>query len=260
MEISTRSSQSSPVAALTIPLATGWVYEFGDLFDWSFYASCALIPYYFLAALTKWLCAGCCGGREQTAATTAGLLLLLLAAPADAQPRRGANDPARTIAERLAPTPPVKLPADAVIIPFDNKNIDGLPTPGKLNAEKVLVPYAKYVELWNRAFPEKKIDARPPATPYALAGAAYTATLDGDQYLSLSGHLDIDVFTDKAVQVPLHLDGGVLVSATLDGAAAKLQLIETGGQSLPQQPSQQANQRKGAPPARVWDADLGAAR
>ena len=31
---------------------------------------------------------------------------------------------------------------------------------GVKKAEKVLVPYAKYVELWNRAFPDKKLDAK----------------------------------------------------------------------------------------------------
>ena len=86
------------------------------------------------------------------------------------------------------------------------------------------MPYARYVELWNRAHPDKKLTALPAPMPYALAGASYHTTLEGDDFLLLSGRLNIDVYADGFVQIPLGLRGGVLARADLDGKAARLRL------------------------------------
>jgi len=54
----------------------------------------------------------------------------------------------------IPPPKPVKIPDDAVLVPYDAK------LPG--GADRVLIPYAKYVELWNRAYPDKPKDAKCP--------------------------------------------------------------------------------------------------
>ncbi len=114
--------------------------------------------------------------------------------------------------------PPVVVPDDAIIRPYD-------PQPdGGLYGDRLLVPYARYVELWNRAHPDKKLTALPAPMPYALAGASYHTTLEGDDFLLLSGRLNIDVYADGFVQIPLGLRGGVLARADLDGKAARLRL------------------------------------
>ena len=120
------------------------------------------------------------------------------------------------------------------------------------------MPYAKYVELWNRAFPDKKLQAKPPITAWSLAGAAYEATLSGDDYLLVTGRLEIDVYTEQPVQVPLRLSGGVLTSAMIDGKPARLQLIQPapqpangpqgGVQAAQPDPQQQAVQAPNPPP------------
>ena len=71
-----------------------------------------------------------------------------------------------------------------------------------------------------RAFPDQKLQAKPPLTAWSLAGAAYEATLSGDDYLLLTGRLDIEVYADQPVQIPLRLAGGVLASATTAGKPA----------------------------------------
>ena len=110
------------------------------------------------------------------------------------------------------------MPDDAIIRPYD-------PQPdGGLYGDRLLVPYARYVELWNRAHPDKKLTALPAPMPYALAGASYHTTLEGDDFLLLSGRLNIDVYADGFVQIPLGLRGGVLARADLDGKAARLRL------------------------------------
>ena len=91
----------------------------------------------------------------------------------------------------VEPAAPVKVPEDAMILPYDPESNFGIK-----DADKLLVPYDKYVELWNRAYPDKKIETRKRPAPYALAGAAYKTRLEGDEYLLVTGQLEIDVFAD----------------------------------------------------------------
>ena len=99
------------------------------------------------------------------------------------------------------------------------------PDGGMYGSDRLLVPYARYVELWNRAHPDKKLESRAAPVDYALAGATYNTTLEGDEYLLLTGRLTIDVYSDnKFVEIPLGLRGGVLGRAQLDGKPARLRL------------------------------------
>ena len=117
----------------------------------------------------------------------------------------------------MEPSAPVNVPDDAVILPYDPDWRNGAK-----DADRVLVPYDKYVELWNRVHPDKKIETKAPPAPYALAGAAYKTLLEGDEYLLVTGELQINVFSDAFVQIPLGLSGGVLAQAELDGKPARL--------------------------------------
>jgi len=105
--------------------------------------------------------------------------------------------------------------------------------------------------LWNRAFPDKRLQAKPPIAAWSLAGAAYEATLAGDDFLLVTGRLEIDVFAEQPVQVPLRLAGGVLASATMDGKPARLQLIQPAAE-----PAAQQQQVAQAAPAPAPDADF----
>ena len=62
--------------------------------------------------------------------------------------------------------------------------------------------------------------------------------MSGDPFMRLAGHLEIDVFVDDAVAVPLALDGGVLARARLDGGPAHL--------TMPGQAPQQSARRADA--------------
>ncbi len=248
------------VVALTALVATDWINQLGNTFDFAFYAACLLIPYYLVVGVLRWLarrcCSRCCPGLSANAGQAAAGVLLLavsLAAVSNSAfaqaPKPPAFDPAELI-DLLRPPKPVTLPKDAVIIPYNAD--DG--AQGIENAEKVLVPYEKYVELWNRAFPDQKIEAKPPIVPYSLAGAAFDATLAGDEYLLLTGHLDFVICSDKEVQIPLHLDGGVLASAMLDGKPARLQIVEAAAANQPEvanAPAQQTPQPAPNAPAQV---------
>jgi hypothetical protein len=232
------------LVALLVPVLTGLTHELGDTFDMGFFAACCLVPYYLLIALAKWLSNRCCGHGCCRAAAPLALLLIGVAGSAWAQPAAPPRAlDAAALAELLAPSKPVSLPEDAVILPY---NPDAGAQALK-DAQKVLVPYDKYVELWNRAHPDKKLEVKPPAVPFSLAGAAYQATLaEGDQLL-VTGHIAADVFAEKDVAVPLRLSGGVLTSATVDGKPARLQFVRPEPPPAAQQPAQQAQQQRAQP-------------
>jgi hypothetical protein len=242
--------------ASTVPLLiTRQLDEIGKVLDYLFYAAALLVPYYLVAAvvLSGWsrLAARARGwfideplvgpatasSAPVTGSATAILLAVALAlssGTAQGQvPIEIKN--LRDLLPILDPGGAVTVPKDAIIIPYDPDKPEGL-----AEAVKVLVPYEKYVELWNRANPDKKLTDKPPPAPFALAGADYQVTLADGNELLVAGKIEIDVFTDKPVVVPLNLVGGVLAKATLDGQPARLQSVQP--QPVAPTPGQQAAQ------------------
>ncbi len=108
-----------------------------------------------------------------------------------------------------------------MLLPYDPDSKTPVPEAGR-----ILVPYAKYVELWNLAYPDKQLDAPAPPAPYALAGASYSVTLDAKDRLTLQGTMEIDLTAPGPVLVPLRLEGGVLAGAKLDGKPARLTVVQ----------------------------------
>ncbi|MFO8012460.1 MAG: hypothetical protein R6X20_04045 [Phycisphaerae bacterium] len=208
------------VVATLLPVVTGRI-ELALAVNGAFYAACLLVPYYVAAGVGRWVWGKVAGlVRPRTVSAPAAVLLaaVLVGFGAGAQ----ADEKDRPyVVQIVPPTGPVKVPADAIILPYDPASKEGV-----RGADRLLVPYARYVELWNRAYPDKPIGETPPPAPYALAGAAFTATVEGEGFLRVDGHVDIDVFTDEYVTVPLPLAGGVLSRADLDGAAARVSVVE----------------------------------
>jgi len=190
-----------------------------------FYAASLLVPYYLLAGAVRWVAgkmAGLPGSpRRQSGgfSTTAVPLLVAVAACGFACSAR-ADEPAQQHVVVEEDRTPVAVPDDAVLLPYDPQSKTGI-----REAEQLLVPYARYVELWNRAYPDKKIESRPAEWPYALGGASYSCALEGDEALRITGQVSLDVFGDGYVSVPLGVRGGVLARAELDGKPARLGVV-----------------------------------
>lgn len=228
--------------AATLPLLlTDRFDEVALVFDYVFFAGCLLIAYYIAAALAlatwqrlkRLVPEDCCPPvstpvvQQITAVLLAALVVSMSAAAIAQEPT----------VDKL---PPVAVPSEAVIVPFDpSKPL------AEAMTEKILVPYEKYVELWNRANPDQKLVTTAPPTDFALAGSSYQATLGSADSLLLQGTIEIDVFTDKPVAVPLRIGGGVLVRALVDGKAARLQVVESVPE--PQAAAQQAANAAAAP-------------
>lgn len=229
-----------------IPMVPG-LGELAGPCNLAVYAAALLVPYYLLARLARWLVrlgesAACIWRRNRAAATGAMVAMVLAAGTAQAGESPPAKDlkDGRFVIQVVEPPEPVRVPDDAVILPYDPDHPRGIHEAGKM-----LVPYAKYVELWNRAYPDKKLEAKPPPADFALAGASYTTTLEGEESLVVQGELEIDVYTEGFVSVPLGLGGGVLTQAELDGRPARLDVARPDPPPPPADGQQQAAPQSG---------------
>ncbi len=251
----------------SIPLLlTRALDEIGLVFDAAFFAACALVPYFLLAsvAISLWravlrrLPADCCQPMTTTnvpLTTSSGtiiaplLLISLLfgtsssAFAVEPMPEAVKTIDLKDLLPLLDPGGPVTVPADAVIVPYDPNAEDG-----PAQAKKVLIPYVKFIELWNRAHPDKPKEAKPPID-YAILAAVYEATLSATDELVVTGKLTINVLSDKPVAIPLPFSGGVLVKATVDGQPARLQVVAPQAPvAVNEQPQQQAAMKAPNPP------------
>lgn len=196
----------------------------------SFYAACALVPCYLLAGLAPARRRRRLPGR--TAAAAAALLVLVL--PAFVCAGEAARAETKYVVE-MTPRRPVPVPSDALVVPYD---------PNAAGPEKVLVPYEEFHRLWRLAHPDEEKAKIGPPVPYALPGAAMNAVLRDGDYLKVEARMEIDVFTDDYVEIPLPMDGAVLERVDLDGQPARLRAVQ------PRTPAR-AQQAKGQLPGRT---------
>ncbi|MHB8902397.1 MAG: hypothetical protein ACYC6Y_26860, partial [Thermoguttaceae bacterium] len=184
------------------------------------YAAGLLLPYYALAGLAHWFVRTVglvFRGRPVAAATTTAVALVLAGLSGRATAEPPITPP--YVVQIVDPSPPVAIPGDAVVIPYDATDASGVP-----EADRILVPYARYVELWDRAHPDRKKTQVAPPAPYAAAGVSYKTTLaDGDDLL-VDGRMEIDVFAEGRIEIPLGLEDGAFTRAELDGSPARLSI------------------------------------
>ncbi|MBE3100612.1 MAG: hypothetical protein IMZ44_26140 [Planctomycetes bacterium] len=237
------------LVATLVPVITTRI-ELALVTNGMFFAACLLVPYFLAAALVRWMAKKVHRLLWPSAAAAALVLLaagaVVTAAGAGAAQAAEPAMPPYVI--QLAPPPePVKVPEDAILLPYDPASKTGI-----RGADRLLIPYDKYVELWNLAYPEKPIGSRPPPAPYALAGAAFTATLQGDEYILFEGTVEIDVYTDGYATIPLPLEGGVLARADLDGKPARLSVMQTGDRTPPPPKAETAKAASRPAPPRAF--------
>ena len=204
------------VVATVVPLFLGGYRPWGATFDFAIYAALLLIPVYLVAALWRQL-VGVVRPMTVPHATTALLLICLVSAASGQAPAVPVAVPSSEplSVQLVEPDPPAKVPADAILVPYDPSSpADAITT------ERILVPYERYVELWNRAHPDQRLTRDAPPAAYAFAGGQWRTTLVDEEYLLVEGELRLEQYVDRPVTVPLNLGGGVLQRAELDGRPA----------------------------------------
>lgn len=176
-------------------------------------------------ACCRWM-SGCCGASTTTASILVSMVLVgtmfigtsSLSVAQEPAPSSVDVDAVLDWLQHLEG--PVQVPGDAIVIPFDPDRPESMEAPTRM-----LVPYAKYVELWNRAYPDRPLEPQANVYRAAIAAAEYTATLDDSRELVVRGTLTIDLFDDSEAVLPLPLAGATLTSARLDDRAARLQVV-----------------------------------
>ncbi len=213
------------VALATLLAVVPRLEAFTGVCDAAVYAAAALGGYFVLVGCVRLAIAeiGRLVARARhpgaVAARTAAAGLAATLAAFTGSSVQGQTDapPAPYVIETVEPVPPVAVPEDAIVIPYDPDAEDGLAA-----ADQRLIPYDRYVELWNRAYPDDPIDTAEPPVPFALAGAEYRTRLEGGDHLWIGGRLDVELYEEGRVVVPLAVRGAVVSEARLDGRPARL--------------------------------------
>ena len=89
-------------------------------------------------------------------------------------------------------------------------------------SDKILIPYARFVELWNQAHPEDTIDRPQADTQISMSGVRYTVTV-GQERLDLQLTANIRTYGKDWVVIGMPISGLAVTTATLDGKVAQLQ-------------------------------------
>jgi len=103
-----------------------------------------------------------------------------------------------------------------VVIPYEGP-------PGTAEqSDKILIPYTRFVELWNQAHPEDTIDLPQPETRISLSDVRYRVTVGAEQ-LDLLLTADIETHGKDWVVLGLPISALAVTRATFDGKPAQLQ-------------------------------------
>ena len=191
----------------------------------AFYAAAALIPFYILVGVFRWFCrmiAEPAIGRIVTLVkkgTARTLLLAMVLAISFGSPMRvqaggaAAEPPA-------SPAPPGAIAP--IVIPYDGDPLQA----DKSKVNKVLVPFDRFVELWNRAHPERPMFTRPEAGRLLISAAKFEAAVVGDKLdVTLSATISTQGLAGGWAELPLPMENLAVTEATLDGKPVKMQTV-----------------------------------
>ena len=212
------------LVACLVPLVGVSFDAFRTIIDLAILAAVFVAIYFVAASMAKLI------GRTITrVARQIPLYLLLIACSigfaSQAEAQKVVNDTAelkRLIAE-LQSEPNVKLPNDAIVIPFDAKD-----PKGREKADRLLLPYEHYLNLINKAEQGSKLKPIDSPVDFVISSAQYDVQLTLQDDVSIQGKLVIELLTDDPVSIALPLMGGALANATVDGKPAKLQFQQLG--------------------------------
>jgi hypothetical protein len=107
---------------------------------------------------------------------------------------------------------------DEIIVPYS-----GSPAQAQ-SSDKVLVPYSRFVQLWNKAHPDDRIELTAAETEISLSNVSYQVTIKDEQF-NLLLTANIRTYGKKSVIMPLPISGLAATEVTLNGGSAQLQTV-----------------------------------
>lgn len=236
------------VMALLLPPLTGLEFETESWTANSMFAIFLLMVYWLLGSLISFAAGRIPHGLRRSPLhvphTTMSLALFAVLVahgslvaqdqvapmPSEEPPAVSSVDQLAALLERIGKTGKTTVPEDAIVVPYDPSQ-----PPLDATSDKLLVPYTRYIELWNLAYPQKKLEQESLPLTHAWSDAGYTVTLEGDDSLRVVGSLTLEQFTERELAIPLAFTGCAIESASLDGKAPRLQAIAAQSQPAAQQ-------------------------
>lgn len=214
-----------PLALITVT-PTNWQM----VLDGLFLGSLGGVLFWSVHGIAQTLAGVSASHRRQSVAAIARLLLAAgaLSFASRAAGQEGNNSAAPDVWPPSGPAGP------RVVVPYETGT-------DPLDADRVYLPHDEFIELWNRAYPDKRVV--PPAPVEGLVTAAlYSAALQqpadhGSARVAFKGRIVLESFRDHQVAFRLPLGSVAMRSARLDGEPAPLQMssetnAETGGLQL----------------------------
>ncbi len=219
-----RLSRKAGFIALVLVASTVtaiWCPFMARIANGAFYGALWLIPIYIGLAILGWLRIALLAILRlkhrpacSAAASGAAVLVAILALTATDARAGGALSKGDSASEQSKAAPDR---SETIILPYE-----GDPTKADANADKVLVTYRRYVELWNRAHPAERIGIPAGPVEVAIAGARYAATLDGER-MNIVLTARVQTFGKGWATLPMSVGNLAVTSATLDGKPADIQ-------------------------------------
>jgi hypothetical protein len=207
--------------AAGLPLLGGPFVELTEACEQALFAAALLVPFWVACSFLALMSRAFSRLRHRLSAAVAASICLFMAGVMTPNPVSAQDTDIASLLKALADsTTPVKIPEDAVVIPYD---VDD--TSRQLPTEKVLVPYEQYQKLWRLAYAEDTTNAVNDSR-YSVSAAQYETVLDDDEFLVLRGKLSLELFGNQQVEIPLALSGAMITSAALDGQPAKLRVVQ----------------------------------
>ncbi|MHC4072429.1 MAG: hypothetical protein ACYTGS_10415, partial [Planctomycetota bacterium] len=189
----------------TASLLALWLPATANFSNGAFIAAVFLVPLYVLIWFAR-LLGGILlrpGAVSPTSASIVTSLALIFCLGQTARATEVAREDSAT---SLPPT----------IIPYEGH-------PGMAEeSDKILIPYAKFVELWNQAHPEDMIEKPRPGTRISLSDVQYKITVKQEQ-LNMLLTTNIETYGKDWVVLGLPISGLAVTRATIDGEMAQLQ-------------------------------------
>ncbi|MCE5326826.1 MAG: hypothetical protein LLG01_10445 [Planctomycetaceae bacterium] len=194
-------------------LVAVWWQDAAPFMNGMFWAAMLLIVFYPAVGLVRIILRAV---RPRPIPVLARAVMLLAAVLLMAQSARAGDAQANN-----APVQAGKPVVAPLVIPYEGEAAKAD------QAKKVLVSYAKFVELWNAAHPDQAIDLVPAAGKLWLADVRYAAAVKGDT-LTLTLTAQAQTLGKGLVVVPIPFEGVALTAASLDDKPVPISSGEKG--------------------------------
>jgi hypothetical protein len=204
--------------AVSMLLSTWWPATTA-LADGIFLAALLLAGFYIAVRIIRWI------GRRirrlpltlKTSARVAIAVACVLASVTGSGAQSVSPPTAQLPAAAPASVMPPPLPSQSIVVPYT-----GDPTKAD-QAGQVLLPYSRFVELWNLADPTNPMQLPLAMASVSLAGVTYEATLAGEQ-MKITLTADLKTYGKGWVMQPMPMSGLAVVEASINGQPAQLQV------------------------------------